>query len=134
MGKILITGGSGFIGSHFNDVLEQQDIINLDIAPPKFATRAHYMQGDIRTRGDVEKAIGNNGVDMIIHLAAMHHDFGIEAQEYFSTNESGTRVLTEAAEAHRINTIIFYSSVAVYGSVTEPSTEATATNPVSPYG
>jgi len=134
MEKILITGGSGFIGSHFNDVLKQEEIINLDLVPPKFASKAAYVQGDIRKREDVERAIGNNQVDMILHLAAMHHDFGIEEREYFDTNETGTQVLTSAAAAYGINNFIFYSSVAVYGNVTEPTTERTATNPSNPYG
>jgi len=134
MGKILITGGSGFIGSHFNELLNQENNIILDLVSPKFATKAKYVKGDIRNREDIEKAIQGETIDLILHLAAMHHDFGIADQEYFDTNEFGTGKLAEVAGEKNINNFIFYSTVAVYGSVSEPSTEETLPSPINPYG
>ena len=45
------------------------------------------MQGDIRDATAVKEAF--DGCDEVIHLAAAHHDFGIEEETYFDVNEQG---------------------------------------------
>ena len=130
----LITGGSGFIGSHFHNALPEEKIINLDLVKPKQNIKSDFVQGDIRNKDDVEKAIEGEKVNLIISLAAVHHDFGISAKEYFDTNEKGTEVICEVASEQKINTIVFYSSVAVYGANTAPSNEEMEPNPNMPYG
>ena len=64
----------------------------------------------------------------------MHHDFGISEEEYFDTNERGTKVLCDVASEMDINTIVFFSSVAVYGELDGPSNENIIPNPNMPYG
>lgn len=130
----LITGGSGFIGSHFHEYLPQEKIINLDLVEPFFDHKATFIKGDIRLKEDVRKAIGAKKIDAIISLAAKHHDFGIGHEEYFDTNEQGTGVLCEAATEFGIKTIIFYSSVAVYGLRDNVSSESMEPSPDSSYG
>lgn len=130
--NILITGGSGFIGSHFHTQLGEEKIVNLDLVKPSFSS--NYISGDIRKEEDINTALTGSNIDTIISLAAMHHDFGISEEEYFETNEYGTKVICEAATNHNIKTIVFYSSVAVYGANENASTEKTPTNPNSPYG
>lgn len=130
----LITGGSGFIGSHFHNALPHGNFINLDLQKPSFESKALYVAGDIRVEDDIRKAIQGNNVKTIISLAAKHHDFGIGHAEYFDTNEDGTRILCKVASAFGINEIVFYSSVAVYGISENVSTEAMAPTPDSPYG
>jgi GlcNAc-P-P-Und epimerase len=132
--KILFTGGSGFIGSHFYNALPHDRIINLDLNKPFFAHQSNYVPGDIRVAKDIEHAIQSHRVNTVISLAAKHHDFGIGHDEYFDTNEDGTRQLCKVASAKGINRIIFYSSVAVYGWNDEVTTEETTPNPASPYG
>lgn len=134
MSKILMTGGSGFIGSHFHQVLPQENIVNLDLEKPNFTHRSTYFEGDIRKAKDVERAIAEYGCDMIISLAAEHKDFGITRADYFKTNEYGTQVICDAATKFGIKKIIFYSSVAVYGDNTTPSDENMKPNPSNPYG
>jgi nucleoside-diphosphate-sugar epimerase len=73
-------------------------------------------------------------IDTIISLAAKHHDFGIGHDEYFDTNEDGTRILCKVASDFNIKKIIFYSSVAVYGLRDEISNETMEPKPDSPYG
>ena len=131
---ILLTGGSGFIGSHFHNVLPNKEIINLDLVEPNFVCQSTYRAGDIRREEDVRTAIQNNGISSIISLAAKHHDFGVGHDEYFDTNEDGTRNICKVASEFDINEIIFYSSVAVYGIREEISTEALDPKPDSPYG
>lgn len=131
---ILLTGGSGFIGGHLHNVLPNNDIINLDLVEPNFPCQSTYAKGDIRIENDVRNAIRNNDVKSIISLAAKHHDFGVGHDEYFDTNEDGTRIICEVASEFNINEIIFYSSVAVYGIREEVSGEQLEPNPDSPYG
>lgn len=130
----LITGGSGFIGSHFHNALPHTDFVNLDLQKPFFEHNAKFVQGDIRVEADIRKAVEGNNIKTIISLAAKHHDFGIGHDEYFDTNEEGTRILCKVASDHNINEIIFYSSVAVYGISERISTEMQAPTPDSPYG
>jgi nucleoside-diphosphate-sugar epimerase len=131
---ILLTGGSGFIGGHFHRVLNHDTIVNLDLNIPPFPHDATFVQGDIRKREDIERAIAGKNVDAIISLAAKHHDFGVGHDEYFDTNEEGTKVICDVAARHQINDIIFFSSVAVYGLQEVISTEETTPRPESPYG
>jgi nucleoside-diphosphate-sugar epimerase len=131
---ILLTGGSGFIGSHFHNALADEELINLDLVPPFFSHHANYIKGDIRIKSDIEKAVKGQRVKSIISLAAKHHDFGIGHDEYFDTNEEGTRILCAVASENGIREIVFFSSVAVYGNVDVVTTEMTPTVPESPYG
>jgi GlcNAc-P-P-Und epimerase len=131
---ILLTGGSGFIGSHFHASLPQKDLVNLDLNEPFFDYDSTFVKGDIRVEEDVRRAIKGKNIKTIISLAAKHHDFGIGHSEYFDTNEDGTRVLCKIAAEFNINEIIFYSSVAVYGIRDEVSGETMVPKPDSPYG
>jgi GlcNAc-P-P-Und epimerase len=131
---ILLTGASGFIGSHFHNVLPQKDFINLDLVEPTFNYQSTFIKGDIRNESDIVKAVSGKGIKSIISLAAKHHDFGVGHDEYFDTNEDGTRLICKVATEFNINEIIFYSSVAVYGIREEISTEALEPKPDSPYG
>jgi len=131
---LLITGGSGFIGGHFHNYVQHGEIVNLDLEKPRFEHKARFVAGDIREAADVESVLKNNPVKTILSLAAKHHDFGIGHDEYFDTNEDGTRVICDAATRHGIKEIIFYSSVAVYGMREEISSEQMQPKPDAPYG
>lgn len=132
--KILMPGGSGFIGSHFHDILDHGSIINLDLIPPKWELKSKYEKGDIRSPESVDEILSRNKCDLILNLAAEHKDFGLAREDYFKTNELGTQVLCDAASKHGIKTFVFYSSVAVYGNNQTPSTVDMPPNPNMPYG
>lgn len=134
MAKILITGGSGFIGRYFVERLNHQEVVILDLKTPDYESHAHFIQGDIRKKVDVSEALQD--VDTLIHLAAMHHDFGIEDQAYFDTNVGGAEILIAEADRVGVKTIINFSSVAVYGNQGNPgpTNEETAPAPTNPYG
>jgi len=131
---ILLTGGSGFIGGHFHHAIPNEQLINLDLEKPSFEHKARFLQGDIRVKEDLRKALQGGGVKTILSLAAKHHDFGIGHDEYFDTNEDGTRNVCEAATEFGIDQIVFFSSVAVYGIRPEISTENLPPKPDAPYG
>lgn len=132
--KILLTGGSGFIGSHFHKAILNEELVNLDLAYSNFNHNSRFIQGDIRIKSDIIKAIGESEIECVISLAAKHHDFGIGHDEYFDTNEQGTKVICEVASEMNIKKIIFYSSVAVYGLREKVSNEQMEPRPDSPYG
>ncbi|MEO5977857.1 MAG: NAD-dependent epimerase/dehydratase family protein [Chryseolinea sp.] len=130
----LITGASGFIGSHFHNALLQEKFVNLDLKEPSFPYHSRFVEGDIRIEADIRNAIKGNNITTIISLAAKHHDFGVGHDEYFDTNEEGTKLVCKAADEFGIKEIIFYSSVAVYGISENISTEGMAPAPDAPYG
>lgn len=134
MEKVLITGGSGFIGRYFVDRLKQSEVIIFDLRKPDYESHALYIQGDVRNQQEVLEASRN--CDLIIHLAAMHHDFGIEDSAYFETNVGGAENILQAARENQIKAIINFSSVAVYGNQGNPgpTTEKTIPQPTNPYG
>ena len=133
--KILVTGGSGFIGSYFVERLssEGHELVILDlIDPPGWYPEVTYHKGDIRDPAAVRRAMA--GCDRVVHLAAAHHDFGIEHDTYYSVNEFGTQVMCDAMDELGVRDITFYSTVAVYGDAPEPHHEEAPTEPNSPYG
>jgi nucleoside-diphosphate-sugar epimerase len=134
MTRILLTGGSGFIGSHFHNHIPNDQIINFDLVTPTFKSEARFVSGDIRIARELHDAIESENITTILSLAAKHHDFGIGHSEYFDTNEDGTAVICKIASERGIKEIVFFSSVAVYGIRPEVSTEATEPQPDSPYG
>lgn len=134
MSKILLTGGSGFIGRHFHNAVPNNQLTVLDLNRPDFQNGSKVVQGDIRKLEDIRRALEGDSVTSIISLAAKHHDFGIGHDEYFDTNEGGTATLCTAADEFGISEITFYSSVAVYGVREEISSESTVPEPDSPYG
>jgi nucleoside-diphosphate-sugar epimerase len=134
--RILITGGSGFIGSWFYDRLVEagHDLVLLDLVEPEWdaSSAERFVQGDIRDPDAVRAGI--RGCDAVLHLAAAHHDFGIEERTYFDVNERGTRVICEVMDEVGVKRICFYSTVAVYGDAAEPHFEDAPKEPNSPYG
>lgn len=133
--NILVTGGSGFIGRYFVESLAAagDSVTILDLVTPEWDTgRARFVKGDIRDEALVRLVLP--GHDAILHLAAAHHDFGIERETFFDVNQRGARVLCAAADAAGVTNVCFYSSVAVYGDTPEPRFEDSAKAPNSPYG
>lgn len=133
--KILITGGSGFIAGYFHRDLSAlgHELVNLDLIEPDGPqAEMHYVQGDIRDPKALDIAM--QGVDLVVNLAAAHHDFGIAHDTYYSVNEHGSQQVCDAMDRAGIKQAIFYSTVAVYGDAPTPHEETAPTAPNSPYG
>ena len=146
--KLLITGGAGFIGSHFiryiSTTYPHYEIINLDKLTyagnlenlDEMKGRPHYrfVQGDI---GDA--ALVNDlakEVDVIVNFAAETHvDRSImEPGAFIQTDIFGTYVLMEAARQFHHSRYIQISTDEVYGSIaTGAFTEEAPLTPTSPY-
>ena len=131
--RILITGGTGFIGSHVARTLRARGhkCVLLDLVAPS-SPDPDFIHGDIRNPEAVSSAIG--GCEAVLHLAAAHHDYGISDATFSSVNVIGTRIVAAAAAAAGIGRICFTSTAAVYGGVQELRNEFARPTPTTAYG
>jgi UDP-glucuronate 4-epimerase len=128
-GKVLITGGAGFIGSHLARTLlasgSKVGIIDNfdDFYSPQSKRQnikdlpAEVFVADIRDASQILK-VAERGWDSIVHLAALA---GVRPsianpRAYIETNVTGTLNVLEAARAASIGQVIFGSSSSVYGA------------------
>lgn len=129
---ITIIGGAGFVGSSLCRQLDAAgmpfEILDLKLSP-YFPERTKIV--DIRDRDALKVALTGN---VVINLAAVHRDDVENVENYYSTNVDGARALCSVCEAKNVKQIIFTSSVAVYGAVTEPIGEDGRINPNNHYG
>lgn len=134
--KTAITGGSGFIGQYVVERLlaAGDEVTTLDLVPPPdgAARPTRHVRGDVRDPAAVRDALA--GADRVLHLAAAHHDFGIDERTYFDVNEGAAGVLCREAERAGIRELCFFSSCAVYGDAPEPHAEDGPKQPNSHYG
>jgi nucleoside-diphosphate-sugar epimerase len=133
-GNYLIFGGSGFIGHHLNEVINEKADglpIIFDIKRPK-QNISHFEEIDVRNCIDTEYKPSPE--DVIFNLAAVHRTPGHEKNEYFDTNLLGAEHICNYARKNDINTIVFTSSIAVYGTYEDQKSEQTRPMPDIPYG
>jgi dTDP-glucose 4,6-dehydratase len=146
--RVLVTGGAGFIGSHFVRRLAGggHDVVVLDrltyagnlanLADLAGNSRYRFVQGDIADADGVRTVIGE-GVSAIINFAAESHvDRSIhDAAPFVRTNIVGTQVLLDATREFRVARYLQVSTDEVYGSLgpTGYFTEDTPLAPNSPY-
>lgn len=134
--KILITGGSGFLGINVVRHLIKKglhDIVILDIVDFEYPQkdRIRFMKGDIRDKACVKKAI--EGCQAVIHTAAALPLY--KKRDIFSTDIDGTKNLLEEAYSQKIERFIHISSTAVYGIPDHhPLFESDRLEGVGPYG
>lgn len=114
MAKYLVTGSSGFLGSHLCPYLSRKGIgvhgVDLE-TPPKPVKGMKFTQGDIRDAQLMARLA--KGMDAVIHLAA--RDYSHSPEEIHSTNVTGTRNVLDAAVKNKVKRFIFTSTTEVYG-------------------
>jgi len=134
--RILVIGGSGFIGSYLiKKLLEQKvEIINFDKNPTSLSTpNLKTVIGDVRELEDFNKL--PSSIDLVYILAAEHKDDITNHEIYYETNHMGMNNIIQYCAKHSINNLIFYSSAAVYGNnFTNSSEEECNLNPENHYG
>jgi dTDP-glucose 4,6-dehydratase len=150
--RLLVTGGAGFIGSHYvRTVLDgawggpvPAQVVVLDkftyagnienLAPVSGDERLSVVEGDILDRVLVDRLMGD--VDAVVHFAAESHvDRSIlGAADFVMTNVVGTQTLLDSALKHDIEKFVHVSTDEVYGSISEGSwDEQQPLLPNSPY-
>ncbi len=125
--KFIIFGGKGFIGSHYREYIETNDlgkVICFDLKDGETC--------DVRKEIELDDQFSKD--DIIINLAAIHTTPGHLDFEYFETNIKGAESVCAFAEKHGIQNIIFTSSIAPYGASEEFKNEITLPTPNTPYG
>jgi len=129
--NILVTGGAGFIGSHlchrlladghkitvlddFNDYYDPA-IKRANVA--SFGGAVNVIEGDIRCRETVDRVVGGESFEVIIHIAARAgvRPSVLDPQLYIDTNITGTQHLLDAAKRTGVRRFLFASSSSVYG-------------------
>ncbi|MEJ2110024.1 MAG: NAD-dependent epimerase/dehydratase family protein, partial [Acidobacteriota bacterium] len=119
--KIIVTGGSGFIGSHVVDALLEQgrDVVIYDLEMPRFGQPCGFVRGDIR---DVDRmAQVFDAGDIVYHLAAEANVNRFYESPLYSNDitSSGTLTVLEAIRRTKAARIILASTEWVYGSLPE---------------
>lgn len=120
MGLTLITGGNGFLGTHLRKQLLKNgedvrifDLFN-DYDFDQTDSKYEILHGDIRDKKAVENAV--KGVDRVIHLVSNSREKNTEANDIYSINVEGTKIVLDAALKFGIKRFVHCSSVGVHGS------------------
>ena len=150
--RVLVTGGAGFIGSHYVRTMltggypgfEDAEVTVLDkltyagnlanLAPVADDPRYRFVRGDICSAADLDAALP--GHDVVVSFAAESHvDRSITgASEFVLTNVLGAQQVFEACLRHGVRRVVHVSTDEVYGSIDEGSwTEDHLLEPNSPY-
>jgi len=147
---ILVTGGTGYIGSHTvvqllaagHDVLILDNLSNSKVQVIDRITKIvgktpGFIQGDIRDRALLKKLFAEHAIETVIHFAGLKA-VGESVQKplmYYENNVSGSIVLFEEMAAANLKSIVFSSSATVYGDPQFlPITEDHPLSVTNPYG
>lgn len=135
MRKIMVIGGSGFIGHHLIRKRIAEGgcrVVSVDILPPRERiVGVEYVIHDVRHLSSLE---GHADTNVIYNFAAVHTTPGHAYWEYFDTNVRGATEVINFAKKHEIKSIVFTSSILIYGPNEEIKDENSLPEPNSAYG
>ena len=142
--RILVTGGTGFIGSRLALEARKQDHeivvagqLNSDAerarARELAAAGIHIEQGPLQDPSYARRI--TTGCQTVIHLAAAQHEANVPEDYFFDVNVNGTRRLVEACKGAGVQRFVYGSTIGVYGEYSgEPLDENTPPRPMNVYG
>ncbi|MBE3659071.1 UDP-glucose 4-epimerase GalE [Vibrio navarrensis] len=148
--NILVTGGSGYIGSHtciqmieagmtpiILDNLYNSKLLVLDRIQQVTGVRPTFYQGDIRDSAILQTIFTEHHIDGVIHFAGLKA-VGESVEKplmYYDNNVSGTLNLVREMDKAGVKSLIFSSSATVYGDpASVPIREDFPTSATNPYG
>lgn len=148
--NILLTGGTGYIGSHTAVVMAEaghqvvlyDNLCNsnadvVDRLEKITGQRMAFVQGDIRETPLLSDTLQKYKIEAVMHFAGLKAvGESVEKPiEYFDNNVGGTISLIKAMQTNKIKTLVFSSSATVYGDPQYlPIDEEHPTNATNPYG
>ncbi len=123
--KILVTGGAGYIGSHFLKELRDtgynsEDVLIIDNLSRGFKENiifGNFIEADIKDAHQIETIISDFKPELIVHFAALISvpESEREQMKYYNNNVVGSVNLLNAAINNNVKKFIFSSSASVYG-------------------
>lgn len=128
--KVLVTGGTGFIGSHIcveliqagHDVVVIDDFSNskpvvLDYIKQITGKEVKFYEFNVLDEEKTEKVFQENELDSVIHCAAFKAvgESMVKPIEYYTNNLMSTLVIAKLMKKYGVNNIVFSSSATVYG-------------------
>jgi len=135
--KVLLTGGTGFIGSHLAELLldKSAEIFALVRDPHNLkwlkGLNIHLLEGDLLSIPSLP-----SDIDYIFHVAGLTNSSDVT--DYYTVNQQGTASLFKSLHDHKIlpNKIICLSSLAAVGPSFDgkPVQESDVPHPITPYG
>jgi nucleoside-diphosphate-sugar epimerase len=151
LGRVLVTGCAGFLGSHLSErlVANGDEVLGVDCftdyypREQKDANLARLRDQKGFTLRELDLGSGPlddlvQGIDTVFHLAAqpgVRGSFGMSFERYVHDNILATQRLLEASAEVGVRTFVYASSSSVYGdSLSYPTAEETERAPISPYG
>lgn len=137
MARILITGGTGFLGVHLARLfLKKGYVVTLfdqaDLDAKDLIGKVKVIKGDIRNKEEVQKAIAGNSY--VVHAAAA---LPIQRTQkiIYGVNIDGTKNVLEASLENNVERLVFISTTAVYGVPKHlPEKEDSPLDPIGYYG
>lgn len=139
--SILITGGGGYIGSHFALHLKDLGIAyatldSFERGRRDFVLAGDVLEADLRDVASLERAFAGRTFDTIFHFAAYAYvgESTRKPVDYYHNNVQGTDNLLRVGLRHGLRRIIFSSTCATYGNPVRTLDETHPQAPVNPYG
>lgn len=139
---ILVTGGAGYIGSHYILYERQRGTDALVLDNMVYGHReavldAPIVDGSVGDRALLDRLFTEHSIDAVVHFAAFAYvgESVTDPGKYYRNNVASTLTLLEAMRDHGIRRFVFSSSCATYGDPQYvPMDEAHPQNPINPYG
>lgn len=134
MRLISVIGGNGFIGTRLVRRLQSNERVSVEIIDKRIgALKTQRTKiADVRSIEALSHAVSDETI--IVNLAAEHHDDVRPSSLYDEVNVGGARNICQIAREKNTKTIIFLSTVAVYGFAPINTSEAGLISPFNDYG
>lgn len=142
MGKILVTGGAGYIGSHIVRILldKGEDVVVVDDLSEGHRAAipaTPLIVSDFGNASTLDEIVAGGQVEFVVHMAALCEvgQSVIDPSSYYANNLTRSLTLLDAARRHGVRGVVFSSTAATYGEPQRlPITEDQPQRPTNPYG